>query len=132
MEAGLSDRLASENLTTGQVMDILAPYYLSIGMSLDEYWNGDPELVLTYIQAETFRVRKKQREMWFEGIYIHKSIISALDKDTQYFDAPLPDTVEDVEKERNRRKELELKRFKASFMSWVKNPNMNGGGNGEC
>lgn len=111
-----------------QLFEILAPYYISIGMTLDEFWNGDPRLVLTYIQAEIIRVRRKQRELWHEGIYTAQAIASVFSKEASYFKEPLPDTVQDIEEYEARRRAEELERLKASFMVWANDPNNMTGG----
>lgn len=111
-----------------QVFGILAPYYMSIGMPLGEFWHGEPEKVLTYIQAETFRVRRKQRELWHAGIYTARAVASVFSEKVSYFKEPLPDTAQDIEEYEERRRVEELERFKASFMAWAYNPNNKTGG----
>lgn len=47
---------------------------LAIGMSYDEYWRGDPYLVLDYIEAENLR-RKRQNEVaWLHGLYTYEAL----------------------------------------------------------
>lgn len=55
----MTDDLPEGQKTWGQVFEELAPYYLSIGMSSDEYWNGYPRLAREYREAH-----KKQLEEW--------------------------------------------------------------------
>lgn len=52
----------------------LFPYYLSIGMSEEQYWDRDCCLVKSYRQAEEFRTNRKNQEMWLQGAYIYEAL----------------------------------------------------------
>lgn len=97
-------------------------------MTLDEYWHGDPRLALCYAQAETIRVRKVQRELWFQGIYLRQAVASLIaPRDCNYFEEPIPDTPEDIRASEERQRQKNLERVKASFMAWATTPNTKGG-----
>ena len=50
------------------------PYYLSIGMTYEQFWNGDPMLVKYYREAEEIRNEKKNQELWLQGMYIYEAL----------------------------------------------------------
>ena len=50
------------------------PYYLSIGMTSEQYWEGDCTLVKYYRQAEELRNEKRNQELWLQGMYIYEAI----------------------------------------------------------
>ena len=50
------------------------PYYLSIGMTSEQYWDGDCALVKYYRKAEELRNEKRNQEMWLQGMYIYEAI----------------------------------------------------------
>lgn len=50
------------------------PYYLSIGMTYDQYWNDDCDLVKYYRQAEEIRNERKNQELWLQGLYVYEAI----------------------------------------------------------
>ena len=50
------------------------PYYLSIGMTYDQYWNDNPMLCKYYRQAEELRNDKKNQELWLQGLYIYEAL----------------------------------------------------------
>ena len=52
----------------------LFPYYLSIGMTPEQYWDGDCTLVKYYRKAEEIRNEKRNSEMWLQGMYIYEAI----------------------------------------------------------
>ena len=53
------------------------PYYLSIGMTPEQYWDGDPELAKFYRKAEEMRLERRNQELWLQGMYIYEAICDA-------------------------------------------------------
>lgn len=53
------------------------PYYLSIGMSADDFWNGDPALAKAYRDADELRKQRVNEELWFQGMYIYEALCDA-------------------------------------------------------
>ena len=52
----------------------LFPYYLSIGMTPEQYWDGDCTLVKYYRKAEELRNEKLNQELWLQGMYIYEAL----------------------------------------------------------
>ena len=52
----------------------LFPYYLSIGMTEEQYWDRDCRLVIFYRKAEELRMNKKNQELWLQGAYVYEAI----------------------------------------------------------
>ena len=52
----------------------LFPYYLSIGMTYEQYWEGDCTLVKYYRQAEEIRNERHNQELWLQGMYVYEAI----------------------------------------------------------
>lgn len=50
------------------------PYYLSIGMTPEQYWDGDCTLVKYYREAEEMRIEKRNQELWLQGMYFYEAI----------------------------------------------------------
>lgn len=50
------------------------PYYLSIGMTAEEYWDGDPTLTRAYRQADEMRWDRRNHELWLQGMYVYEAI----------------------------------------------------------
>lgn len=53
------------------------PYYLSIGMSPEQYWDGDPELAKYYREADAIKLERRNQELWLQGMYIYEAICDA-------------------------------------------------------
>lgn len=93
----------------------LFAYALSIGMTYDQYWFGDPKLINAYIKAEEIRQRKKNNEMWLQGAYVYQAVGSLIHlanpfskehKAKPYLDKPIPVTQQErdeIEQERYNR-----------------------------
>ena len=52
----------------------LFPYYLSIGMTPEQYWDGDCTLPKYFRKAEELRNDKRNEELWLQGMYIYEAI----------------------------------------------------------
>ena len=50
------------------------PYYLSIGMTEEQYWDGDCALPKYYRQAEELRRERTNQEAWVQGMYVYDAI----------------------------------------------------------
>ena len=50
------------------------PYYLSIGMTFDQFWNDDPMLASYYRKATELKVERKNQELWLQGLYIYEAL----------------------------------------------------------
>lgn len=58
--------------------DELEPYYLTIGMTHEQYWDDDPWLVWTYREAHKKRMDARSQEMWLQGLYNFQALSTAL------------------------------------------------------
>ena len=53
------------------------PYYLSIGMTPEQYWDGDPEWARAFRKADEIRMERKNQELWLQGMYVYEAICDA-------------------------------------------------------
>lgn len=102
------------------------PYYLAIGMSADEYWNGSTYLVASYREAYEMRVKREEWARWRGGAYFFEALLQAAPvlrtnlgggkvEPGKYPAEPWPVTEKEV-KEREERIEREnFERFKAKL-----------------
>lgn len=92
------------------------PYYLSIGMTPEQYWDGDSMLAKYYREADELRRKRRNEELWLQGMYIYEALCDVSPvlrafakrgtKPVPYADHPYAITVRDREEE----KKLEEKR----------------------
>lgn len=50
---------------------------LALGMSYEDYWHGDPYLVLDYIEAENLRRKRQDEIAWLQGLYFYEALCCA-------------------------------------------------------
>lgn len=50
------------------------PYYLHLGMTYQEYWQMDCELVRAYRKAYEFKQEYDNSLLWLQGLYIYKAM----------------------------------------------------------
>lgn len=85
-------------------------------MTPDQYWDGDPMLAHYYRKAEEMKQKRKNEELWLQGMYIYEALCDVSPifhafakrgtKATPYPDHPYSITT----KEREAEKELMAKR----------------------
>ena len=112
-------------LTVIDYLNKLCAYALSIGMTLKEYWEDDPALLLHYINAEEIRQRKLNNQLWLQGFYVYQAIgslapilnpFSKEHKARPYLKEPIPLTQKEIEEAEERR----VEKVKNYLMSFVK------------
>lgn len=54
------------------------PYYLSIGMTYEQYWYGDVWLVKAYREADVQRQKRQNNEAWLQGLYFWDAVAKAV------------------------------------------------------
>ena len=97
-----------------EVFDEQFPYYLSIGMTYEQFYYEDCRLVIAYRKAQKMREQRRNQELWLQGMYFYDALCSASPllhafaksgtKPLPYSEQPYPLTQEEVE-EREREKE---------------------------
>lgn len=53
------------------------PSYLAAGMTFDQFWNDDCDLVKYYRKAENIRADKRNQEAWLQGMYFYDALLCA-------------------------------------------------------
>lgn len=52
-------------------------YYLSLGMSYDDYWNGDVEMTKFYRDKDEREKERQNYYLWLQGAYIYEAFLDA-------------------------------------------------------
>lgn len=106
------------------------PYYLAMGMSREEFWNMDCNLVRDYRKADEIRRERENHSLWLQGAYIYDlltRLVPALNPMTKkgirpkpYMDEPYPVTrraVEDREEQKEKATHDKGVMFMEKFMN---------------
>lgn len=62
----------------GEIFEENCPFYLSIGMTYEQYWEGEASLPRYYRKAYKIRQEKINQEAWLNGLYTFDALVSAL------------------------------------------------------
>ena len=93
---------------------------MAMGMSYEQYWYGDPQMVQAYYRAEKLRQKKADEQAWWLGVYVQKALLSTvgnafLDRGEtpyEYPDVPLLQEKDRERDEAKRQREEERERLK--------------------
>lgn len=119
MDDGLTGPPSKSECSVTQFFDEAAPWYLSIGMPLEQFWDGDPKIAICYRKAEEHRLRSRERELWRQGLYLQCAIASAFSESVRYPDRPEPVTREEAERRRRLEEQEALEKEKQQLFLWA-------------
>lgn len=115
-------------LSLMSVFEKACPQYLAMGMTYEQYWDGDVCAHKAYLKAYRINLNKENQLLWLQGAYIYDALIAV----TPYIKAfskskPNPYRKEPFdlfEKQRKEREEREAKeryeRIKAGVAAFAK------------
>ena len=103
------------------------PFYLSIGMTPDQYWDGDPTLAKYYRKAHELQRKRRNEDLWLQGMYIYEALCDVSPilqafakrgtKPHPYTDRPYSITSEDREEERKLKEQRDREKAKQYMLS---------------
>lgn len=106
MELTDAETGSSSNKKYSEIFDEQFPFYLSLGMSVKEYWEGD--VALPYFFRQAYQMKQKQQKerenffCWLQGQYFAEAIAACFSKGSKYPKEPYkletakePQTVEE-------------------------------------
>ena len=99
--------------TIGQLIRELCPFYLSIGVTWDEYWNGDYSKLPYYRKAYSYKQKQLNSQLWLQGYYFLHAIGAAFSKEGKYPEEPIPLNTDEAEEQEQRRKQIEIDNARA-------------------
>ena len=107
----------------------LFPYYLSIGMTPEQYWDGDPTLARAYRRAQELKLEQRNEYAWLQGMYIYEALgaVSPIfrsfakrgTKAMPYVEAPYPITKHEAEQDKTRQEKNVMEKGKAYFAAFM-------------
>lgn len=76
----MGDELLNSQPTksNSEIFDECFPFYLAIGMSYAEYWEGDASLARYFRKAYRIKQEEANNNAWLQGLYIYDAISTAL------------------------------------------------------
>ncbi len=105
------------------------PFYLSIGMTYDQYWNEDCVLAKYYRKAHQLKNNRKNQELWLQGMYIYQALCNVSPvlhafakpgtRPIPYPDKPYALSKEEIDKDKEAQEKANRQRAKAMFEAWA-------------
>lgn len=137
MEDSLEARASKqvEHIFLYKQFEEVCPFFMSIGMTYDEFWYGDVSLTKYYLKAfeikEKRETEKQRWARWEQGLYIYEAlcdvspILRAFSKATkplQYPQKPygVEEEIKQDEERQKKKKEMEILRAQIFFENWAK------------
>ena len=100
----------------GDVLDKLCAYYMAMGVSADEYWNGDYTMLKFYAEKHRLAVEQQNEQLWLQGVYFYEAIAVALaNAFSKHSNAKYPDKPYRLTPMSEEEQELENKRKVEEF-----------------
>lgn len=110
------------------------PYYLSIGMTYDQFWNDDCMLTRYYRKAHQMKQKRRNQELWLQGAYIYEVLTDVAPvlhafakrgtKATPYLAEPFALTNEEVKERKERDAKLKYDKHRAKLAAWAAKTNI--------
>ena len=118
-----SDEQPTQNIIDyAELFDKQFPYYLAIGMSSAEYWDGDPSLTRYYRKAYKLKQEEKNYNMWLQGMYIYNAfnvVMYNAFKNKNKKSQDYPSKPYEFKSEKPKETDIKLERAKAA--AWMNN-----------
>ena len=126
-----SPKGGSENATPLRYTDIFKeclPYYLHIGMSYDDYWNGPADLCRYYRKAHELKRKEDNEKLWLQGLYIYEAILDASPilrsfakkgtKPIPFSKEPYPLSAAEIKEREERKAKAQMEELKRITLEW--------------
>ena len=105
---------ALSSITYTELFEQNLPFYLSIGMSYEDYWENDVFIARFYRRAYDIKKERKNEELWLQGLYVYQAILAIAPalkamsnaSPEKYMEEPLPLTETEFKKREKRRAKL--------------------------
>lgn len=122
-EAGETDKICARSISYTEQFYSHLPFYLSIGMTYEQYWNEDCCLVKYYREAFKLQRERDNEQMWLQGMYIYEAlcdvspVLRAFAKKgtrpIEYSTEPYAITDEEIKRRRKKREKAKYEQIKA-------------------
>lgn len=100
---------------------------MSLGMSYDEFWNQNVEMVRAYRRADEMKRRRENEILWLQGLYVRDALVCTVGnmfagksgKQHEYPKEPYAITELDIREREERDNRIRQERIRASFAAFA-------------
>ena len=131
---GESELSTSPPKSFTEYFELACPVYMAMGMTYEQFWDGDIWVAKAYREADAIRRRRKNEELWLEGVYMAEALSATVGNmfskgnKHQYPSEPIPITAEEQKARREREEKAKMERMKAAFTAKALKMNAQMGG----
>lgn len=124
----LDDRLSTEEKSYTDIFKEVLPFYISIGMSIEQFYNEDVTLATIYRKANDIKNERDNSRLWLQGMYIYDAISTTIynvfcrkagEPASSYPRNPYPINQKQLEEDYEKSVERERVRAKVWMENWV-------------
>lgn len=111
--------------TYNELFEELCPQYIAFGMTYEQFWDGDPQMVVAYRKAQIIKDKQTNTHMWILGTYVYEAICKVAPilglnakkgaKPIEWRKRPYPLTKKEIEEEKIIRQKESDQKCKAFF-----------------
>ena len=113
------------------MLDQACPYYISIGMSYWDYWDGDPIMTKYYREADILARKRDNYRAWMQGAYVYEAVgnlapaLKAFTKGSPkpYRNEVMPFTVEERREQEERKARAQYEANRELMKGWMESVN---------
>lgn len=100
---------------------------MSLGMTYDEFWNQNVDMVRAYRKADELKRRRENEILWLQGVYVRDALVCTVGnmfagksgKQYEYPKEPYAITEADIREREERDARLAQERIKAEFAAFA-------------
>ena len=127
MGCELLNEEATTQKTYTEIFEESFPFYLAIGMSYAEYWEGDCSLARYYRKAYQIKQDEINHNAWLQGLYVYDAVSTVVynafknknDPKKHYAEKPYDFKPDREKTEAEKAREVEIEQEKAA--AWMDN-----------
>lgn len=116
----MTEKVEEKEKSIAEILDEYCPFYMAIGMTYEEYWDGPAELTKFYREAHKIKKDIQNEQLWLQGRYMYETILRlipvfnpfAQTEISPYIEQPFAITKEEIEK---RQKEEAIRNMENMF-----------------
>ena len=123
-----------EHIFLSKTFEELCPYFISMGMTYEQFWYGEIDMTRAYMKA--FEIKDKRESkitkwtIWEQGLYIYEALcdVSPILRAFSKSKKPLPyttrpygiDNEEKKEETKEKKKQNDVERAQIFFKNWAR------------
>ena len=116
-------QLSDQPSTFTKIFEEAFPIFLAMGMTYEQFWEGEASLARAYRKADNIRRKRMNEELWLSGIYVAEALTSTVGNmfskgnKHNYPSEPFPITEEEILERKERDSKARMEKIKAAFMA---------------